>query len=119
MNFLFANLLTEGGPIFMYPTLLMFLTCIGLILFSFMKGDEKGRLKEIIKHVSLFALVWGFLGQMLGLIQALDAISSFNGDIAAPILAGGLKVAMLSPTFGMVVFLVGRLGLLGLAFKQK
>ncbi|WP_075341079.1 MotA/TolQ/ExbB proton channel family protein [Tenacibaculum agarivorans] len=121
MNFLFLgqlfDRLNEGGPIFTYPLFLMFLTCIGLTIYSFMKGDVSGKLKQIIHHVSLFALVWGFLGQMLGLIGAFDAISA-HGPVSPEILAGGLKVALLSPVFGMVVFLIGRLGILSLTFKK-
>ena len=32
-----------------------------------------GKFKELLSHISLFALVWGFLGMMLGLINAFDA----------------------------------------------
>lgn len=110
--------LNEGGPVFMYPLFLMMLLCIGLIIFSFVKQDENGLLKKMIHHISLFALVWGFLGQMLGLIQAFDFISA-SGPVSHNVLAGGLKVALLCPTFGMVVFLIARLGIIGLTFKKN
>lgn len=102
----------------MYPLFLMMLTCIGLVVFSLLKGDEKGVLKKTVHHISLFALVWGFLGQMIGLIGAFDSISE-SGPVSSSILAGGLKVALLCPTFGMVVFLIARLGIIGLTLKQK
>ncbi len=43
MNFLFFNLLNDGGPTFMYPTLLMLIICIVLLIKAFLKGDESGK----------------------------------------------------------------------------
>lgn len=118
MKFLFFNLLNDGGPIFMYPMLLMLIICIALIVKVFIKGDENQKTKFLIKHISLFALVFGFLGFMISMIGAFDSIVSV-GDISPGILASGLKIALLTPTFGMLVFLIARLGLIGLTFKNK
>ena len=123
MNFLILGELfkrmNEGGPIFMYPLFLLLLTCIGLSVKAFLKGDPNNKIKEIISHLSLFALVWGFLGMMIGLIGAFDAMSDASKNIAAPILAGGLKIGLLSPVFGMFVFIIARLSLIGLTIKNK
>lgn len=117
MNFLFLNFLNEGGPLFMYPLLLMLIIIIVLtIKASINSANEKD--KKLISHISLFALVWGFLGQMIGLIGAFDAIESLS-NIPPQLLAGGLKVALLSTTFGMIIFLVGRLGLITLNILKK
>ena len=118
MKPLFFNLLNDGGPIFSYPTLFLLIVCIVLIIRAFANGDPDGRLKKLISHVSLFAIVWGFLGQLIGLIGAFDAIEA-QGDIAPAALAAGLKIALLSPTFGMVVFLVGRFGIISLTVLKK
>lgn len=115
----FFDRLEEGGAFFMYPIFLMLLCCIGLSIYAFVKGDPIDKWRKLLSSVSLFALVWGFLGHIIGLITALDAISSFNGDIATPVLAGGLKVSLLSPLFGMVVFLIARLGIIALVLKKK
>ncbi|CAL2059056.1 MotA/TolQ/ExbB proton channel family protein [Tenacibaculum sp. 190524A05c] len=124
MNFLiFGELfkrMNEGGAVFMYPIFLMLLTSIALGVLALKKGgEEASRFKELISHISLFALVWGFLGMMIGLITAFDAISAINNDIATPVLAGGLKIGLLSPSFGMFAFLVGRLLIIGLVVKKK
>ena len=118
MNFLFFNFLNDGGPTFMYPTLLMLLICIVLIVKVFLKGDSDGKTISLIKHISLFALVWGFLGFFVGLIDAFDAISRAT-DINQRVLAGGLKIGLLSPSFGIITFLVARLGIIALLFKKK
>lgn len=119
MKFLFANLLNEGGPLFMYTTLLALIICVILIVLTFIKGDTDGKKTDLVKHISLFALVWGCLGLFIGLISAFDAISMSNDGVSAGVLAGGLKVGLLSPSFGMVAFLIARIGLIAIRLKEK
>ena len=102
----------------MYPLLILLIICIALIIKAFLKGDPDGKTQKLISSLSLFALVWGFLGQMIGLIGAFDSISSF-GSPSSEILAAGIKIALLNPTFGMIVFLIARLGIIGLIWSKK
>jgi len=118
MKLLMINLLNDGGPTFTYPTLLLLILTIGLLVKAFVKGDADGNNKKLIIHIGLFALVWGFLGQLIGLIGAFDSVQA-AGNVAPSVLAAGLKVALLSPTFGMVVFLIGRLGIIILTALKK
>jgi len=118
MKLLFLNLLNDGGPFFTYPTFLMLLICIVLIVIALIKGDAEGKTRKLISHISLFALVWGFLGQMIGLIGAFDTIQA-AGDISPSVLAAGLKIALLSPVFGMVTFLIARVGIIILTLAKK
>ena len=118
MKFLIINVLNDGGPTFTYPTLLLLIITIGLLVKAFIKGDVDGNTKKLISHIGLFALVWGFLGQLIGLIGAFDSVQA-AGNVAPSVLAAGLKVALLSPTFGMVVFLIGRLGIIILTALKK
>ncbi|APG66276.1 hypothetical protein LPB136_13230 [Tenacibaculum todarodis] len=112
------NLLQEGGPLFMYTILICVIVCVVFIVKAFLKGDVDVKTQKLLKHVGLFALVWGFLGFMIGIIGAMDAIAIAN-DISVPVLAWGLRVGLLSPAFGMVAFLIARLGLIGLTLKEK
>jgi hypothetical protein len=114
----FADRLNEGGPLFMYTTLLILIAIIALLVKAFIKSENNDKTISIIKHLSLFVLVWGFLGQMIGLIGAFDAIQ-IQGNVAPAVLAGGIKVAILSPLFGMVAFLIARLGIIVLTFVKK
>ncbi|WP_272151199.1 hypothetical protein [Tenacibaculum aiptasiae] len=118
MTFLFANLLNDGGPLYMYTILILLLICVGLLIKAFLKGDEGKHTQKLISHISLLALVWGFLGFMIGMIQAMDAIAMAT-EISSAVLAGGLKIGLLSPSFGMLVFLIARLGIIGLTFKNN
>lgn len=115
---LFANLMNDGDPLFMYTTLIVLILCLVFIAKGLLKGDADGKSRKLVSSLSLFALVWGFLGQIVGLIGAFDAIESI-GSVSSAMLAGGLKVALLSPAFGMFTFLVARIGIIALIAKKK
>jgi hypothetical protein len=110
--------LNEGGPFFMYPLFLILILLIILIVKAFLQKGSADKNISLISSISLFAIVWGFLGQIIGLIGAFDAIESY-GEVSAEMLAGGLKVAFLAPVFGMFIFLVGRLGIIILTWIKK
>lgn len=114
----FGNKMQEGGAIFMYPILFTLLTCIGLIIYALVKGDNTNKIQKLISSISLLALVWGFTGQIMGLISVLDVLS-IDSKIAYGILAGGIKVGLLSPLFGMITFLIARIGIIILILKKK
>lgn len=111
--------LEEGGPFFMYPILLLLLILIGLTVKGFLNKGDHTQTLNLLKSISLFALFWGFLGFMIGIIGAFDSIEAVNGDIAPSVLAGGLKIGLLSPLFGIVAFLIGRFGIIALLLKKK
>ena len=47
----------------------------------------------------------GFLGTVVGMVQAFDAIEA-AGDISPTVVAGGMKVALLTTIFGIIVALI-------------
>ena len=110
--------LNEGGPFFMYPLFFILILVIILIVKAFVQKETADKTVSLIGSISLFAIVWGFLGQIIGLIGAFDAIESM-GDVSPAMLAAGLKVAFLAPVFGMFTFLVGRLGIIVLTWIKK
>ena len=114
----FLARLDEGGPLFMYTTLTLLIVIIALLIRGFVKPTTRDKTITLVSSISLFVLVWGFLGQMIGLITAFDAIQAM-GDVSPSILAGGLKVAILSPLFGMIVFLIARIGIIILNILKK
>ena len=81
---------------------------IGKKFYDFFLTDPKNNsnlkrgLPEILQ-VSLFAFFTGIFGQCIGLIQAFDAIESM-GKVSQAILAGGLKVSMITTLYGMSIF---------------
>ncbi|MDQ7917160.1 MotA/TolQ/ExbB proton channel family protein [Mesonia sp. MT50] len=108
----------EGGPVFMYTTLLILLAIGALFIFELIKGKNLSKSISLLSSLSLFALVWGFFGQLLGLIQVFDTIESLD-NIAPAIIAGGIKITVLSPLFGMFTFLIGRVFIMVLTILKK
>ncbi len=115
---MFFDRLNEGGPFFMYPLFLILILLIILIVKGFLQKGPLKKTMSLISSIALFAIVWGFLGQIIGLIGAFDSIEAV-GDVSPAVLAGGLKVAFLAPVFGMFIFLVGRLGIILLTWIKK
>ena len=113
-----VNRIIEGGPVFTVPMVLIILTIIVLFALSLLGRRDPHKMNKLIGHLSLFAMVWGFLGSTIGLIQAFDAIESID-NVAKPIVAGGLKVALLSTVFGLFTFLIGRLAMFILTLKEN
>jgi biopolymer transport protein ExbB len=67
-----------------------------------------GRLESGLSWISLFialAPMLGFMGTVIGMIQAFDAIAA-AGDISPTIVASGIKVALLTTVFGLIVAII-------------
>jgi len=67
-----------------------------------------GKLEKGLSWISLFialAPMLGFMGTVIGMIQAFDKIQEM-GDINPSIVAGGIKVALLTTVFGLIVAII-------------
>ncbi len=71
-------------------------------------GVQLGLLEKNLSWIGLFialAPMLGFMGTVIGMIQAFDKIQQV-GDISATIVAGGIKVALLTTVFGLIVAII-------------
>ncbi|MEE4178580.1 MAG: MotA/TolQ/ExbB proton channel family protein [Bacteroides sp.] len=71
-------------------------------------GVQMGRLEMNLSWISLFiaiAPMLGFMGTVIGMIGAFDAIAA-AGDISPTIVADGIKVALLTTVFGLIVAVI-------------
>ena len=69
---------------------------------------ENGKLERGVSWISLFialAPMLGFMGTVIGMIQAFDAIEA-AGDISPSLVAGGIKVALLTTVFGLIAAMI-------------
>jgi biopolymer transport protein ExbB len=67
-------------------------------------GVQMGLLEKGIPWISLFialAPMLGFMGTVIGMIQAFDKIVS-DGQVSPTTVAGGIKVALLTTVFGLI-----------------
>lgn len=71
-------------------------------------GVEMGRLERGLIWISLFISLGpmlGFFGTVVGMVQAFDAIEA-AGDISPSVVAGGMKVALITTVGGLIVGMV-------------
>ncbi len=113
---------SEGGAFFMVSILI----CLLLSLFFIVKGflsvktavKKSKKMLQLAADTSLLGLVIGFFASVLGLISAFDSIEAL-GNADPAIFAGGLKVSLLTATFGLLAFIIARVGIVVLRGLQK
>ncbi len=69
---------------------------------------QMGLLEKGLVWISLFiaiAPMLGFMGTVIGMIQAFDMIEAV-GDLSPSVVAGGIKVALLTTVFGLIVAII-------------
>ena len=112
----------QGGALFMSLILICLLMSIFFTVKSILKiNKDKETSKKILKHISdsgTLGLALGVMGAFMGLVSAFDVLEA-SGAAEPSIIAGGLKVALLSPLFGLFTFSVSKLAILILSIIQK
>ena len=66
-------------------------------------NENSQRKISLIKEVGLFAFIIGLLASALDLMGALQAIEA-AGDISPSLLAAGLKITFITPTYGLMIY---------------
>jgi len=69
---------------------------------------QMGQLESGLSWITLFiaiAPMLGFMGTVIGMIQAFDAIE-IAGDISPALVAGGMKVALITTVGGLIVAII-------------
>ncbi len=116
------NRFLEGGALFMSLILICLLTSTFFTVKSLMNLKKNIEIsKKMIKHINdsgSLGLGLGVMGSFIGLITAFDAIEA-TGGAEPSILAGGLKVALLSTLFGLFTYSISKLSVLVLRIIQK
>jgi len=84
-----------GGPLFMG---LLTIELVFLIIAAW-------KAPAWTKEIGLLALITGILSTLLGITQACDAIEQ-AGDIPMPVIAGGMKVALITVIYGGLIYVV-------------
>ncbi|MGD2069120.1 MAG: MotA/TolQ/ExbB proton channel family protein [Gemmatimonadota bacterium] len=101
----------QGGP-FMWPLLLVAVAVAVLAVRSVlrMRGPESQDVRletgiDAILFWGAWGVVLGLLGTLGGVYQAAGAISR-AADISVPVVWGGIRVALTTTIFGLLVFAV-------------
>lgn len=113
---------SEGGPIMMsLITICLIISIVFLIKgFSSLKSNfiQSKKMVKLAADSSLLGLVLGFLASILGLITAFDSVQAM-GNADPAVFAGGLKVSLLTASYGLLTFIIVRIGILVLKGLQK
>ncbi|WP_299519002.1 MotA/TolQ/ExbB proton channel family protein [Winogradskyella sp.] len=111
----FVDRFKEGGPFFMTLILICLLLSIFLLVKGFLSlkkdAHQAKKMISLTTDTSLLGLVIGFFASVIGLITAFDSVEAL-GDPNPAIFAGGLKVSLLTATFGLFTFIIARIGIL-------
>lgn len=102
-----------GGPLFMSILTILLVIVVAVsayyvIVIASGKSREKTNFAHQLKYVKslgLFTMIVGILGQLIGLFSAFTAIEVAM-DISPAIMAGGLKVSMITTLTGVVIYLI-------------
>jgi MotA/TolQ/ExbB proton channel family. len=113
----------EGGIEYMSVLSILFITNLVLIGYAlylrYMKHVDHQKLIAPIHHVSLIALVWGALSTAIGLFFAFGSLAESEVSLPPNVIMGGMKVALITAIYGMIIFVISRLGLLLLRPSAK
>ena len=102
-----------GGSLFMSILTILLVIILAMSIYYALaiasgKATEKANFKHQLKYIKslgLFTAITGILGQLIGLFSAFTAIEQM-GDISPAIMAGGLKVSMITTLTGIVIYLI-------------
>ena len=103
------DLFFQGGVTFMTVVILTGIAAILWSLFSLIKFIKVGfitkRHLDAILFLGSLSFFIGLLGQGIGLTGALEAIQSLP-SVSPAAVAGGIRVSMIAPTTGAILFLL-------------
>ena len=102
-----------GGYEFMSALTLELIVSTAWIIYQFVKGynskqpNQEKILRKIGygKSMGVFALVTGFLGQMIGLTGMFEAIINATTIVEPHMIYGAIRVTMIAATYGVLIFL--------------
>ncbi len=87
------HLFVEGG--------LGYMIVISLFLIALLIAAWKA--PRWVKEIGIGALVFSVFATLLGLSQIFDLVQTF-GEVSFPVLAGGLKVTLITTFYGLIVY---------------
>ncbi|WP_106791231.1 MotA/TolQ/ExbB proton channel family protein [Aquimarina sp. Aq78] len=109
---LIGNRIEEGGMFFMMPIVIMLLLVLFIIvkntLVIIQRGVSSEKYINLINSIGLLTLVWGLLGQLIGIVGMFDKVQIID-EISTHVFASGLKVSALPAVFGFSVFIISRI----------
>lgn len=118
-----SELHTQGGTIWMIPIDISFAAAIVLFVMLISRrltGKETpASWLEALRHLGGLSLALGAFGTLAGFFQALGALEEIKEGLPFYVIAGGLKVALITVLYGCVVYILALLSYIILKVTQK
>ena len=112
------DIYVAGGTFFMHPLTFLLLINLGLIIFVIITRLQKKKLNknflEAIRQVGGLALAYGALSTLVGLFWAFDALEGMKETLPLNVIMGGLKVALITILYGLIIFIFSLISFIGL-----
>jgi len=112
------DIYVAGGTFFMHPLTFLLLINLGLIIFVIITRLQKKKLNknflEAIRQVGGLALAYGALSTLVGLFWAFDALEGMKETLPLNVIMGGLKVALITVLYGLIIFIFSLISFIGL-----
>ena len=101
------DLLLRGGLWFTLPLTVLALVILAVAAWDgwtiFRRDETRPRRRRLLVQLGLFGFVFGLLGHALSLYEMMQAIERID-DVTPALVAGGLRVSLIVPIFGLSVF---------------
>ena len=118
-----SELHQQGGTIWMIPIDLGLIAVTVVLIYLIiqrMTGKPLPPVQlETLRHLGVLSMVIGAFGTLAGLYQALGALEEIKEGLPFHVIAGGLKVALITVPYGCLVYMVALLGYIILKVTQK
>lgn len=102
----------SNGGIFMTPmtllALLMAVVAARVLYTAYTKNSNDGlkKLNLVVLQLGVFIFFLGVLSHVMGLVQVLSVLENVSG-VSPTLIAGGMRIALIAPLYGLVIFLLG------------
>ena len=122
LSIFLSNLFTDGGTGMMSLILICLIASLIFIVKGFLSAKTNSstskKMLGLATDSSLLGLVIGFFASILGLISAFDTVEAMGNPDPA-LFASGLKVSLVTAVFGLLTFIIARIGILILRSMQS
>jgi biopolymer transport protein ExbB/TolQ len=112
------DIYVAGGTMFMHPLSLIFIINLGLIIFvvitRLQQKNVNKNILEAIRQLGGLALAWGVFSTVVGLFFAFDALEGMKETLPLNVIMGGLKVALITIIYGLIIFMISLISFIGL-----
>lgn len=102
-----VDLLIRGGLWFTLPLTVLAVIILAVAAWDgwviFRRGETSRFRRRLLVQLGLFGFVFGLLGHALSLYEMMQAIEHIDG-VTPALVAGGLRVSIIVPVFGVLVF---------------